>query len=125
MKIQLNTDDNIDGSEALAAHVISIIEHSLQNISGHLTRVEVHLSDENGSKTGPNDHRCMLEARLEGRRPVVVTENADTLERAIHGAADKLGRLIESTLGRLHDHREKTSDLPLAGTEPTHLRLAD
>jgi len=39
------------------------------------------------------------------------------LEQAVHGAAQKLARLLDSTLGRLHDHREKTSGLPLSGTE--------
>lgn len=29
-----------------------------------------------------------------------------------------LERLLDSTLGRLHDHRETTSGLPLSGTDP-------
>ncbi len=32
--------------------------------------MEVHRSDENGSKSGQNDKRCVTEARLEGRQPV-------------------------------------------------------
>jgi ribosome-associated translation inhibitor RaiA len=81
--------------------------------------VEVHLSDENGAKSGQQDQRCMLEARLEGRQPVSVTDHAATLEQAVDGAAHKLARLLDSRLGRLHDHRETTSGLPLAGTEPS------
>ncbi|MFT7402251.1 MAG: hypothetical protein ACI83N_002159, partial [Hydrogenophaga sp.] len=30
----------------------------------------------------------------------------------------KLAHLLDSRLGRLHDHREKTSGLPLSGTDP-------
>jgi hypothetical protein len=60
----------------------------------------------------------MLEARLEGRQPVAVTEHAETMEQAVHGAAHKLVHLLDSTLGRLHDHREKMSGLPLSETEP-------
>ncbi len=118
MKIQLNTDVNIEGSEALAAQVSATVEQALERFSEHITRVEVHLSDENAGKNGQRDHRCMLEARLEGRQPVAVSDQAATLEQAVHGAAHKLARLLDSTLGRLHDHREKTSGLPLSGTDP-------
>ncbi len=120
MKIQLNTDVNIDGNEALAADISATIEQVLEHFSEHITRVEVHLSDENGARSGQQDHRCMLEARLEGRQPVAVTEHAATLEQAVQGAAHKLSHLLNSTLGRLHNHREKTSGLPLSGTEPVH-----
>ena len=118
MKIQLNTDDHVDGTEALAAQVNATVEQALKRFSEHVTRVEVHLSDENASKSGQRDQRCMLEARLEGRQPVAVTDQAATVEQAVHGAAQKLAHLLDSTLGRLHDHREKTSGLPLSGTEP-------
>ena len=120
MKIQLNTDVNIDGNEALAAQVSATLEQALERFSEHVTRVEVHLSDENAGKSGQQDQRCVLEARLEGRQPVAVTAHAATLEQAVHGAAQKLASLLSSTLGRLHDHREKTSGLPLSGTEPAH-----
>jgi len=117
MKIQLNTDVNIEGSEALAAQVSATIEQALERFREHVTRVEVHLSDENGGKSGQQDQRCMLEARFEGRQPVAVTDHAATQEQAVHGAAQKLARLLDSTLGRLQDHREKTSGLPLSGTD--------
>jgi len=113
MKIQLNTDVHIDGTEALAAQVSATLKQALAHFSQHVTRVEVHLSDENGGKSGPHDQRCMLEARLEGRQPVAVTDQAATLEQAVQGAAQKLARLLDKTFGRLHDHREKTSGLPL------------
>jgi ribosomal subunit interface protein len=118
MQIQLNTDAHIEATEALTAQVNATVEQTLKRFSEHITRVEVHLSDENGDKSGQLDQRCLLEARLEGRQPVAVTEHAATLEQAVHGAAQKLARLLDSTLGRLHDHREKTSGLPLSGTEP-------
>jgi ribosome-associated translation inhibitor RaiA len=122
MKIQLNTDVHIDGTEALAAQVSATVAQALARYSEHVTRVEVHLSDENGGKTGQHggqhDQRCMLEARLEGRQPVAVTHHAATLDQAVHGAAQKLAHLLDSTFGRLHDHREKTSGLPLSGTDP-------
>jgi len=105
MKIQFNTDANINGTEALAAKISATVEHALERFSKHITRVEVHLSDENGDKKGQKDHRCMLEARIEGQQPVAVTEHAATIEQAAHGAAQKLARMLDSTLGRLNNHR--------------------
>jgi len=102
MQIQINTDHNIEGREALAAWVSGTVETALSRFSDHITRVEVHLSDENGAKNGPHDKRCMLEARLEGRQPIAVTHEAPELDQAVAGAADKLARSIENTLGRLH-----------------------
>ncbi|MDQ2949521.1 MAG: HPF/RaiA family ribosome-associated protein [Acidobacteriota bacterium] len=101
MTVQINTDHNIEGHEALAAQVRGIVENALSSVSDHITRVEVHLSDENSDKkSGRHDMRCMLEARLEGRQPIAVTNQAATLDQAIDGATDKLTRLIETTLGR-------------------------
>ena len=67
---------------------------------GNVTRVEVHLGDENGRKSGQDDKRCMMEARIEGRHPIAVTEHAASLDRAVKGAAGKLARMIESDAGR-------------------------
>ncbi len=101
MQIQVNTDHNIEGREELAARVEAVVEAALSRFSDRITRVEVHLSDENGAKSGGNDKRCMMEARLEHRRPTAVTNHAATVDEAVSGAADKLQRSIESALGRL------------------------
>ena len=113
MQIQINTGHNIEGHEALAAQVRSVVESALSRVSDHITRVEVHLSDENSDKKGGNDDmRCMMEARLEARQPIAVTHQAATLNQAVHGAADKLIRLIESTLGRLRNEERHRTDPP-------------
>ena len=120
MQIQINTDHNIEGHEALAAQVSGVVESALSRISDHITQVEVHLSDENSDKKGGNDDiRCMMEAQLEGRRPIAVTHQAASLDQAVDGAADKLANLIESTLGRLHHQESRRTDPPLSGSELT------
>ena len=110
MQVQINTDHNIEGHEALAAQVSGTVETALGRVSDHITRVEVHLSDENGDKSGQNDKHCMIEARLEGRQPIAVTHQAATLDQAVDGAADKLARLIESTIGRRRDRESRRTD---------------
>ena len=107
MQIQINTDHNIKGHEALAAQVRGIVESALSHLSDHITRVEVHLSDESSHKSTQNDKRCMMEARLEGRQPIAVTDEAATLNEAVDGAAGKLARLIDSDLGRMRDQRSR------------------
>jgi hypothetical protein len=58
----------------------------------------------------------MMEARLEGSQPIAVTHQAATLDQAMDGAANKLSRLIESTLGRLHEQEGRRTDPPPAGS---------
>lgn len=110
MQIQINTDSTIEGREALSAHIRSVVENALKHLTSHVTRVEVHVADENGAKTVGDDKRCMMEARLEGRPPAAVTHQAATLHESVNGAADKLVRLIENTLGRLQDERRHRTD---------------
>ncbi len=106
MKIQINIDRNIEGHESLATQISGAVQSALSRISEHITRVEVHLSDENSNKKGGNDDmRCAMEARVKGRRPIAVTHRAATLDQAVDGAAEKLNTLIKSTLGRLCDQR--------------------
>jgi ribosome-associated translation inhibitor RaiA len=102
MHIQINTDDNITNSDALAERIEATVRDVLERFSDQVTRVEVHLSDENSDKkSGGADIRCLLEARLAGRQPVAVTDEAATLEQAVDGAIRKMRRSLDSTLGRL------------------------
>ena len=103
MKIQLNTDHNIKGREAMAEQTKATVENSLGHLADHITRVEVHLSDENGKKSGSHDKRCMMEARLEGHQPIAVTHEAETTDQAIAGAVEKLKQSLDHTLERLRD----------------------
>ncbi len=104
MKIQFNTDKTIRGSERDEQYFTSLIEEELKNFESHITRIEVHLSDENGEKDGVNDIRCLLETRLEGRKPIAVSSQADTAEMATSGAIDKLKASLDTILGKIKNH---------------------
>ena len=111
MQIQINTGHNIEVHEVLAAEISGAVEIALSRFSDRITRVEVHLSDENSDKkVGHDGMRCMMEARLEGRQPIAVTHQAASLDLAINGAADKLTRLIEHSLGRLREQQSHRTD---------------
>jgi ribosome-associated translation inhibitor RaiA len=119
MQILINTDRNIQGHESMASTVRTTIEDALRLFSANITRVEVHLGDENADKHGRNDKRCMIEVRLEGRPPVAVTHHDETVGQAIDGAADKMIHLLEHTLGRLHSHRgHADARIPAEQDEP-------
>jgi ribosome-associated translation inhibitor RaiA len=104
MQIQFNTDKNIIGSEDLIASSTSLISEELSRYSHQITRVEVHLSDENGLKDGINDKRCLMEARLAGMNPIAVTDSANTHEQAVFGAIDKLKTSLQTITGRLRNY---------------------
>ncbi len=101
MRIQINADEILK-AEKLFRLVFPVKFAPVSiDFSKRITRVEVHISDQDGSKLGKSDKRCLIEARLEGRQPEVASEDASTLELAYSGAAKKLQRALESSLGRL------------------------
>jgi len=102
MLIQINTDGNVNQSDTLTKWIEATVRDILGRFSDHVTRVEIHLSDENSDKKyGSSDMRCLLEARLAGLQPVAVTDAAATVEQAVDGAVRKMRRSLDSTLGRL------------------------
>ena len=104
MIVQLNTDKNIQGTDNLESYVTERIEGVLKHLTDHITRIEVHLTDQNADKSGPDDNQCKLEARLEGRQPIVVTSVADTREKALDDAAKKLKASLTTIVGKMKEH---------------------
>jgi len=102
MHVQLNTDNNLLGSTDLAAQLEGEVHAALGRFASHITRIEVHLSDlTSDNKTGGDDKRCMIEARLATRQPMSVSHEAATVSLAIEGACDKLVRALDRLLGKL------------------------
>lgn len=104
MMIQFNTDKTISGEERREEYFTSQIANNLKRFQSHISRVEVHIKDENGKKEGFNDKTCVMEARLEGRQPIAVSDQSGTIEEAVSGALDKLKASLETILGRLQNH---------------------
>ncbi|WP_317898079.1 HPF/RaiA family ribosome-associated protein [Aurantibacillus circumpalustris] len=104
MKIQFNTDKTINGDERNSDYFTVLISEGLKRYSDHITRIEVHVTDENGHKVGIDTIRCLLEARLEGKKPMAVTCQADTIELAVSGAISKLNASLKTIFERLTNH---------------------
>ena len=102
MLIQVNAGD-VQSSDALTAKVNEEVHTALKRVESSITRVEAHLHDDNAHKSGSNDMRCVLEARIAGMKPLTVEESSDDLYKSIHLAAQKLGRAVTHTLEK-HNH---------------------
>lgn len=103
MQVQVNTDDHIQGGESLAQWISDECKSRLSRFQDHVTRLEVHLSDVDAGKSGANDKRCRIEARVTGRQPVTVSDDSDKMATAFIGASDKLARALDTDLGRIKD----------------------
>ena len=103
MQVQVNTDNDTPGREDLVERVQQMIGEQLGRFQ--LTRVEVHIGDVNAGKSGPDDKRCMIEARPTGHAPVAVTHQAEAVKLALTGAMSKAKAALETTLGKRTDHK--------------------
>lgn len=109
MQIQLNTDSSIQASDSMNEWATREITDRLARFRDQITRVEVHLTDLNGARSGDQDKRCMLEVRLAGRQPLAVTHVADKVADALVGACTKLQHALDTALGKDRDaHRRDT-----------------
>lgn len=104
MNIQVNTDHNITGSAELNSYVANSLTEHFERFKNAITRIEVHLSDENAGKVSQNDKRCLLEARVANHQPIVVSSHADTIHEAIETACTKLLRALDTMVGKLTKH---------------------
>jgi len=109
MQVQVNTSNGVENKDTLERWANDFLQDALARFRQEITRVEVQLSDENSATKGATDVRCMMEARLNGHEPLAVNHHAETQDLAFRGAAQKLIRLLEHTLGKLdrHEHRAR------------------
>ena len=112
MQINVNTDRTIDKHQGLDEHVQNVVVSSIGRFGEHISRVDVHLSNENKEKQADGGNYCMMEARVTGYQPIVVHDHAANLHQAIANAGTKLARAVDSALGRLED-KKKREPLPV------------
>ncbi len=99
MKIQINYGD-FEHSDALSEHVTQSVEAALSLVADRITRVEVHLRDDKKNRRGPDDHRCLMEARLAGEQPLAVEDRAGDIYLAVKQCAEKLKRAVTRKIER-------------------------
>lgn len=104
MQILINAGD-VQTSDAVVKTAHDEVAAALEIWRDQITRVEVHLRDLNGPKSGL-DKRCTIEARLAGHDPLAVEHDAPDLYQAISQAAGKLERAVRRKIER---HEAKRS----------------
>ena len=104
MIIQLNTDKNLTIHSEYEAQITEKLNKDLDRYSEYISRIEVHMSDENGSKAGVNDKKCLLEARIEGKQPVAASDLGDTYDLALKGATEKLKSALNTIVSKMQEH---------------------
>lgn len=105
MQIQISTDRTVAGGEELIRHFEGELAAKLSRFSDHITRLEVHFSEESGAADDAMDRRCVLEARPAGRRTVAVSHHAGSVAEACRGAVLKLESVLEGVYGRTDHHK--------------------
>lgn len=101
MQVQLNTDKNISGTEKLEAYVTEKLNHALKHYANKVTRIEIHLSDQNADKGGADDIQCKIEARVEGLKPVLVVSKSSSKETALDDAVSKMKASLGTIMGKM------------------------
>lgn len=104
MTIQLNTDKNLTIHQEYEDKIKGAINDALGRFGDLITRLEVHLSDENGSKEGLDDKRCLIEAKIAGKEPIAVTNLGNNYDLALNGALSKLKSKLETIAGKMKAH---------------------
>ena len=105
MFIQIRTDNQVESDAGRNAQIEEQVRQRLARFENRITDIEIHVSDVNGPRGGNADLKCTLEARVNGLAPVAVTDQGNTMDRAVIGAARKAVRALDHQLGRLADAR--------------------
>ncbi len=98
MQVLVNHDHNINGGVSLQSYVEDLMNGALDSFKDQVTRVEVHVADENADKGGDKDLRCTMEVRLRGLKPFAVSHRNKNLHAAIDGAAERVARSVRKTV---------------------------
>ena len=105
MQIQVNTDNFIHGDDRLTEVAENAVHSDLGHMEDRLTRVEVHLKDQNADKHGPDHIRCTIEARPRGLGPMAAHHDGPDIPAALKGATKKLRSRLSSEFEKRDPHR--------------------
>lgn len=105
MQVQFNSDSSVMGTDNVAERIETQLREKLSRFEDRLTRLEVHVRDENGRKGGGDDKACMIEARPRGGKPIGVTGHAAKVDDAARKAANTLAQRLERHFGKETKHK--------------------
>ncbi len=86
MKVQPNSDNRIQGNDAMAERVEAMADLYLEPFRHGLTGTEVHLSDASGGKHCSYGTHCATEARLRNHQLIGASPGDASVEKALRRA---------------------------------------
>ena len=104
MQVQFNSDSSVMGTANVAERIEASVRGKLSRFEDRLTRLEIHVHDENAHKHGHDDKACTIEARPRGGKPIGVTEGASTVDDAARKAAGTLAQRLTRHFGKQNRH---------------------
>ena len=108
MKIIINSNSQVDLNEDKIEYFRGDIESSLERFADWVTRIEVHLTDENSAKKGGDDDiRCLMEARPASHQPISIETRAGSPEQSIQEATDMLERRLDAMMDKIRSEQRK------------------
>lgn len=107
MQIQFNSDSSVMGTANVAERIEAVVREKLARFEDRLTRVEIHVRDENAAKGGADDKVCTIEARPSGGKPVGVSGQAAEVDSAARKAANTLAQRLERHFGKGDRHKHE------------------
>ncbi len=109
MQVIINSDNQVDLNSDSIQHWQGEITNSLHRYGDWITRVEVHLTDENSnSKGGVSDIRCLLEARPAEKQPVSVEVRGPSAEHALADGIQTLNRRLGAMIDKIRTQQRKS-----------------
>jgi ribosome-associated translation inhibitor RaiA len=109
MQFQLETDNHIQGRQALQQRVEASVRESLGHLGDSVTRVVAHLSEPSASRSsaGAPDFKCLFEAHVTGLKDLAVSHHAPSLAQAIDGAAGRLKHALQAAVDKREDAQRR------------------
>lgn len=109
MQFQFNSDSSVMGTDNVAERIEAQLRQRLARFEERLTRLEVHVADENADKGGAADKTCQIEARIRGEKPLSVTGKGADVDAAARTAGNKLVDRLERHFGKADRRRHEPS----------------
>ena len=104
MHVQITHAEDLSTDAGLRDRIEAEVRDALGRFEREVTGVVLHFNDQNaGSERSGSDKYCSLEAHPAGHQPVAVHHVAGTLELAASGAAAKMARKLDGTIGKRSD----------------------
>ncbi|MGR3714780.1 MAG: HPF/RaiA family ribosome-associated protein [Shimia sp.] len=105
MQIQVSTDNFIHGDARVIEVAEQAVRSGLEHMDDRLTRIEVHIKDQNADKHGPDHILCTMEARPRGMAPMSAHHGGADIQAALKGSAKKLRARLTSVFDKADMHR--------------------